>query len=169
MTHLMQDILGNDWHRLPPALQAHYRPGPGGVATDEGGRHEHGAQDDRERGEQQAQLVAVARRGVAVHRGHAKRVRLCCHCARCFGEVKGFIGSTENWNAVALEFFGELECGLTTELHNNANWLFVLDDVVNMLPENRLKVEFIRRIKIRGNRFRVAVDHDRFVTTFFSS
>ena len=36
MTHLMRDILGNDWHRLPPALQAHYRPGPDGVATDKG-------------------------------------------------------------------------------------------------------------------------------------
>ena len=42
-----------------------------------------------------------------------------------------------------------------------------LDDIVNMFPEYRFKIEFIGNIKISRNGFRIAVDHDGFITTFF--
>ncbi len=37
------------------------------------------------------------------------------------------------------------------------------DDVVNMLPEDRLKVELVGNVEIGGYRLGVAVDHDGLV------
>src|SRR5687768_15694317 len=68
-----------------------------------------------------------------------------------------------------MKFFRKLQCSLTAKLNDYALGLFMLDDIEKMLPENRLEVKLIGDIKISGNRFRVAIDHDGFVSAFTGS
>ena len=44
----------------------------------------------------------------------------------------------------------------------------MLNNVVDMLPKNRFEIEFICRIKIRGYRFWITIDHNGFIATFRS-
>ena len=43
----------------------------------------------------------------------------------------------------------------------------MLNDVVDVLPENRLKIEFVGGVEVSGDGFGVAVDHDGLVAAFF--
>ena len=52
---------------------------------------------------------------------------------------------------------------LTTKLHNHALGPFRFDDVQHIFLGQRFKVEPIAGVVVRGNRFRVGVNHDRFV------
>ncbi|MQM40400.1 hypothetical protein KBTX_04451 [wastewater metagenome] len=53
-------------------------------------------------------------------------------------------------------------------MQNHAFWLFVLINIHNAFPKNRLKVEFISGIKIGGNGFGITVNHDGLITHFLS-
>jgi hypothetical protein len=63
-------------------------------------------------------------------------------------------------------FLGELQRGLSAELHDDAFGLFVQDDVVDVLPEHRLEVELVGGVEVRAHGLRVAVDHDGLVAEF---
>ena len=56
---------------------------------------------------------------------------------------------------------------MPTELNDDAHRLLVPYDVVDMLPENRLKVELVGRVEIRGYRLWIAVNHYGFKAFFF--
>src|SRR5690606_41492519 len=45
---------------------------------------------------------------------------------------------------------------------------FVPDNIIDVFPKYRLKIQFVRNIEIRGNRFWVTVDHNGLITTFRS-
>ena len=52
---------------------------------------------------------------------------------------------------------------MAAQLHHHPNGLFVAQDVVQVLPNHRLKIKLVCRVEIRGNRLRVAIHHDGFV------
>ena len=85
--------------------------------------------------------------------------------APVLGQVKGFVRRAHDLDAVAFQLFRKLERGLASELHNDPLGLLVQDDVVDVLPKDGLEVKLVRRVKVRGHRLRVAVDHDGFVAT----
>ena len=57
-----------------------------------------------------------------------------------FSQVQRTVARADDLDAVALELLRQLQCGLATQLHDDPFRLFVQDDVVNVLPENRLEV-----------------------------
>src|SRR5690606_31129789 len=57
---------------------------------------------------------------------------------------------------------------LSTQLNDNAFRFFMLNDFPNMLPVNRFKIQLISDIEVGRNGFRVTVNHDCFIATFFN-
>ena len=55
----------------------------------------------------------------------------------------------------------ELERRLTAELHDHALGALTIDDLENVLEGERLEVQLVRGIEVRGDRFGIRVDHDR--------
>ncbi len=53
---------------------------------------------------------------------------------------------------------------MPADLHDDADRLLVLVDVHHIFESQRFEIKFVGRIVIGGNRLRVAVHHDRFVT-----
>ena len=58
---------------------------------------------------------------------------------------------------------GDVERRLPAELHDDAGRLLFLVDAEHVLDGQRLEVELVGGVIVGRNRFRVAVDHDRFV------
>ena len=83
-----------------------------------------------------------------------------------FSQVQRTVARTDDFDAVALELLRQLQCGLATQLHDDPLGLFVQDDVVNVLPENGLEIQFIRCIRVGRHRLGIAVDHDGLVPAF---
>ena len=83
------------------------------------------------------------------------------------GEVQGLVGGPNDGNTEAIELLGKLQCCLPPELNDNTHGLLVPYDVVDVLPENRLKVELVGRVEIRGYRLWIAVNHYGFKAFFF--
>ena len=84
-----------------------------------------------------------------------------------FGKVQGLVGGPDNGNPKTIKLFRELKSRLAPELNDNTHRFLVPYDVVNMLPENRLKVELVGGVEIRGYRLWIAVNHDGFKAFFF--
>src|SRR5690606_5790733 len=63
-----------------------------------------------------------------------------------FGQIERIERSSEDFDSVFRKFLGQFQSGLSAELNDYAFRLFVLDDVVNVFPENRLEIQFISRI-----------------------
>ncbi len=59
---------------------------------------------------------------------------------------------------------GEIERGLAAELHNHAFGFFLFVNVEHVLVRERLEVEFVARVVVGRNRFRIGVHHDGFET-----
>ena len=79
------------------------------------------------------------------------------------GHVQRLVAGTDHGNAVTVQLLGQLQGGLPAQLHDHALGLLVLDDVVDVLPEDRLEVELVGRVEVRAHGLRVAVDHDGLV------
>ena len=85
--------------------------------------------------------------------------------AAVLGDVEGLVARAQHRNAVAVELFGELQGRLAAELDDDTFRLLVADDVVDVLPEDRLEVEAVGGVAVGGHRLRVAVDHDGLVAS----
>ena len=87
--------------------------------------------------------------------------------ASIFSQIKCFIGGPHDLDAVTLQLFGKFKRSLTSELDDDPFRLFVQNDVVNVLPEHGLEIEFVCCIKIRRHGLWIAVDHDGLIAAFF--
>ena len=61
---------------------------------------------------------------------------------------------------------GEVQRGLTTELHDDGIGFFPLIDIEDILERERLEVELVAGVVIGGNRLGVGIDHDGLPTEF---
>src|SRR5690606_16480485 len=86
-----------------------------------------------------------------------------------FSQVHILERCTDDLNTELLQFFRHFQSCLTTQLNDHTFWFFMLDNLTDMLPKYRFKIEFICHIEIRRNSFRVTIDHDSLVATFFCS
>ena len=80
------------------------------------------------------------------------------------GAIDRVRGRPDDRRAGLLERDGELQRGLTTELHDHAFRLLEFDDLEHVFEGERFEVEAIARVVVRRNRLGVAVDHDGLVT-----
>ena len=65
-----------------------------------------------------------------------------------------------------MKLFREFEGRLTAQLNDDAFRLFMFDDLPQMFPEDRLKIELVGHVKVGRHGLRVTVDHDGFITAF---
>ena len=72
----------------------------------------------------------------------------------------------ENRNAHLHECFGQLDCGLTAELHDRAVRLLKVHNRFDILRGQRLKVELVRNVKVGRDRLRIVVDDDGLIALF---
>ena len=68
----------------------------------------------------------------------------------------------ENRNAGRFQSVREVERRLSAELHHHAFGPLLLIYIENVLQRERLEIEFVARVVIGRNRFRIRVHHDRF-------
>ena len=94
---------------------------------------------------------------------HAELLEEGGEAAAVLGDVEGLITRAEHRDAIAVELLGELQGRLAAELDDDALRLLVADDVVDVLPEDRLEVEAVGGVAVGGHRLRIAVDHDGLV------
>ena len=73
------------------------------------------------------------------------------------------MGGSQNRNASVRELFSNFQGRLTTKLTDNTFRFFLLINAQDIFHRERFKVELVRCVVISRNRFRVAVDHDRFI------
>ena len=76
-----------------------------------------------------------------------------------FRQIDSFCRGAQNLNSVVVQELGELDGGLTTEGHNDADRLLHLDDVHHVFRMERLEIQTVRRVVVRGYGFRVVVDN----------
>ena len=55
---------------------------------------------------------------------------------------------------------------MATVLHDYALRFLDIDDFHHVLERQRLEIQTVRRVVVRGDGLRIAVDHDRFVAAF---
>src|SRR5690606_39279484 len=89
--------------------------------------------------------------------------------AAIFGQVERFERSTDNLDAVLVQFFCQLQRCLSAQLDDHACGLFVFDDIIEMFPEHGLEIQLVGNVEVSRDRLRIAVHHDRLVTAFFGS
>ena len=77
--------------------------------------------------------------------------------------VDGLSAGTQNGDTVAVQELGELDGRLAAEGHHHAHGLLHLDDVHDILGEQRLKVQTVGGIIVRGDGLGVVVDDDYLV------
>ena len=75
------------------------------------------------------------------------------------GEVDCAEGCAENRVAVVLQRSCELERSLSAELDDDAERSLTRADLEHLLLSERLEVEAIRRVVVRGDGLGIAVDH----------
>ena len=83
-----------------------------------------------------------------------------------FGAVNGVRACTDNRDTGGFQCTTNLQRRLAAVLNDHAFGLFNVADFQNVFQGDRFEVESIGRIVVRGDRFGVTVDHDRFVTVF---
>ena len=79
-----------------------------------------------------------------------------------FRPVDGVGRGADDLDPGLLQRYGQVERGLAAELDDDPVRFFQVDDVQDILPGQRLEVEFVRGVVVGGDRLRVRVDHDRF-------
>ncbi len=84
-----------------------------------------------------------------------------------FSAVNIIDARTKDLHAAAMKGPGKVDGRLAAKLDNDAFRLFPVDDVQHVFQGQRFKIQTVCRIKVRGNRFRVVVDDDCFVSFFF--
>jgi len=84
-----------------------------------------------------------------------------------FSNIHAVIRSTNDLYSFLVKFLSHLKRGLSTQLYYYSIWFLMFNDLPNMFPVYWLEVELIGHIKIRGNSFRITIDHDRFISAFF--
>ena len=82
--------------------------------------------------------------------------------APVFGRLDAFRLRADNRNACGLQSVRQIQRRLSAKLDNHAFWFFLVINVEHVFERERLKVEFVARVVIGGDRFRIRVDHDRF-------
>ena len=99
---------------------------------------------------------------------------LICQLVKQFGKSFSILGQidavgrgSDNFYSRPLQREGELQGRLAAELNNHPVGIFPLDDVQDLLHGQRLEIKLVRSIVIRADGFRIAVDHDGFITFFF--
>ncbi len=94
----------------------------------------------------------------------AKIVEQGCKLLTVFGEVDGGRAGAKNWHVFLVKRVGEFQWRLAAELYDHsvqrAGRLLFVDNLQNMFFRQRLKIEPVRCIIVRGHRFRIAIDHD---------
>ena len=83
-----------------------------------------------------------------------------------FGSVNGIRRRTDNVDAVGFQGASEFKRCLAAILNNDAFGFFDIDDFEHVFERDRFKVQPVARVVVGGHRFRVAVDHDGFITVF---
>ena len=81
-----------------------------------------------------------------------------------FGQINGFRRCAHDLYAHLLQFSCNIQGRLSPKLDNNAFGFLLFIDAQNIFNGKRLKIEFIRCVVIRRYCFRVAVNHNRFIT-----
>ena len=66
----------------------------------------------------------------------------------------------DDCGARVLQLHGQIQRGLSAELHDDAGALLALVDVHHVFERQRFKVELIAGIVVGRDRLRIAVDHD---------
>ena len=79
------------------------------------------------------------------------------------GHVDGLGTGAQDGDAVAVEVLGELDGRLAAEGHHHAHGLFHLDDVHDILGEQRLEIQPVGGIVVGGDGLGVVVDDDDLV------
>ena len=115
-------------------------------------------------------------------RGERLAKRLDAHAARAldvefFEEaVKAFSvlrdvdplgGGAEDRDPLPVEEFGEFDRGLPAERHDDADRLFDLDDIHDVLGAKRLEIQPVRRIVVGRNGLGIVVDDDDVIAALF--
>src|SRR5690554_8180423 len=88
---------------------------------------------------------------------------------RSFRQIKRLVARSKNFYTVFFQFLRQLQCGLSAQLNDHTFRLFMENYFINMFPKNGLEIKLVSNIKICRNGFRIAVDHDGLVATFFGS
>ena len=76
------------------------------------------------------------------------------------GAVDGVGRGSQNGHARAHQRHSQIQRSLPAELDDDALGLFLLHNVHDVLKGQRLKVEPVRGVIVRGHGFRVGIDHD---------
>ena len=71
-----------------------------------------------------------------------------------------------NWHAVVGQCASQIQWSLSTELNDHTIWLHSVADVQNVFYRQRFEKQQVTGVVIGADRFRVRIDHDRFVTQF---
>ena len=131
----------------------------------------HGASTEHERRSHQDRItnfVCDCDSSICVDRGAAwslPQAKLVEHGGEQLSIFRGLdaLGlCSKNRNASGLQTVGEIERSLSTELHKHALRFFLIVNVENVLESERLKIKFVARVVIGGNRLRIRIDHDCF-------
>ena len=157
--HRVFDLAGKDDLHVSPHVLVIVSDDHVLAADDVGGAQQHGI----------AQLMSGVQR--LLHTGDGPALRpfdreplqqgieplpVLCH-------VDGLGAGTQDRDTVAVQELGELDGRLAAEGHHHAHGLLHLDDVHDILGEQRLKVQAIGGVIVRGDGLGVVVDDDYFV------
>ena len=82
------------------------------------------------------------------------------------GRIDILRSRAENRNAHLHERLGQLDCGLSAELHNRAVRLLKVHNRFDILRGQGLKVELVRNVKVGRDRLRVVVDDNGLIALF---
>ena len=123
---------------------------------------EHVARADEQR---EADARARLERRVTPVRGRVRRrlvaeaVEQVAEAAAVLREVDRVDARAEDRHAALLQARGELQRRLAAELHDHAFGLLDLDDPEHVFERQRLEVQAVGGVVVRGDGLRVAVDH----------
>ena len=155
-------MLGDDAHVLDDV-----RLGVGHdhvLATqDVGGAHQH----------RQADLVGSGQGLVQVEHGAAggtgdlAALQQLVEALAVLGLVDGVRRGAQDWQADLVHVLGQLDGGLSAELHHAGVRLFGGDDVVHALRVQRVEVQAVAGVKVGGDGLGVVVDQDGLTAVLF--
>ena len=136
------------------------------TAQDVGGANQHGEADGFHRA---SNVVGRGPRGAARH-AEAGTLREGLEALAVARLVNRIAAGPEDANvrtrgrkqgATGLKGEGEVDGGLPAELQQNAVGLFPQQDLSHVLEDERLEVEPVGGVEVRGHRFGIVVDEDR--------
>ena len=84
-----------------------------------------------------------------------------------FRQVNRLRRRPNNLRAIFLQLQRQIQGRLPAKLYDNALRLFAVQNRQHVFQCQRLEIQTIRSVVVRGNCFRIAIHHDRFVSVFF--